>query len=29
MHQDLSPQERRVVAAVAEGKTNKQIALEN
>ncbi|MBK9613607.1 hypothetical protein [Candidatus Amarobacter glycogenicus] len=24
MHQDLSPQERRVVAAVAEGKTNKQ-----
>ncbi|MBK7329696.1 MAG: response regulator transcription factor [Dehalococcoidia bacterium] len=28
MHQDLSPQERRVVAAVAEGKTNKQIALE-
>jgi DNA-binding NarL/FixJ family response regulator len=28
MHQDLSPQERRVVAGVAEGKTNKQIALE-
>lgn len=30
MHQDyeLSPPERRVVAGVAEGKTNKQIALE-
>lgn len=28
MDQELSPQERRVVAGVAEGKTNKQIALE-
>ena len=28
MHQDLSPQERRVVAAVAEGKTNAEIAME-
>ena len=30
MHQDheLSPQERRVVVAVAEGKTNKQISME-
>ncbi len=28
MDQELSPQERRVVAAVAEGKTNKQISLE-
>jgi DNA-binding NarL/FixJ family response regulator len=28
MHQELSPQERRVVAGVAEGKTNKQISLE-
>lgn len=30
MHEDqeLSPQERRVVSAVAEGQTNKQIALE-
>lgn len=28
MYQELSPQERRVVAAVAEGKTNKEIALD-
>ena len=28
MHQELSAQERRVVAGVAEGKTNKQISLE-
>lgn len=28
MDQALSPQERRVVAAVAEGKTNRQISLE-
>ena len=28
MHQDLSSREREVVAFVAEGKTNKEIALE-
>ncbi len=28
MHQDLSPREREVVALVAQGKTNAQVALE-